>query len=92
MVFADDWYGFYGTVYDDGIPVEGATVRIWEYPGGESDYTSTNRDGHYQYTCGAGTYGMEAYKGSKNDLQFPIYYNGSAGGMQVDFNLEYEVK
>lgn len=92
MLFAGDWYGFYGYVYEDGEPVEDATIRVWEHPGGESEYSYTNEYGYYQHACPRGWYGMEAYKGSKNDIQFPVYNNGQAGGVQVDFNLGYEPK
>ncbi len=80
-------------MFDEETPVAGAKVSRWDYPGGGNlEYAYTDSSGYYYISTFAGTYCMEAVKGSKNDLQFPIYYNGGVGGKQVDFHLTYDVK
>ena len=83
----------WGYVYDDEVEVDGATVFLKELPDGEPRLTTTNIDGYYVFpNCWEGNYGMEAWKGQKNDLQWPIYHSGGAGGKQVDFHLTYDPK
>ena len=80
----------WGYVYDDTVAVEGAWVYI-SADGGQTTYT--NEDGYYVFSpIWAGTYWMEAEKGQKNDIITGIYYDGGAGGKQVDFHLTYDPK
>jgi hypothetical protein len=92
MLFAGEWYGFIGYVYDDGEPVVNATVLVWEYPEGENGSTQTNEEAYYEYSCPRGWYGMEASKHGKTDLQCPVYNTGQQGGVWVNFDLFYDTK
>ena len=83
-----DWVGFYGYVYYQGSPVNGAYVEIKKTDNSFCDTVQTNANGYYYCACFSGTYNMKAWQGERLHVKNNQYNNGQPGGVQVDFNLQ----